>query len=100
MFFLKLKYFFYLSGYLLCCNGINIKFNHKTKKIKMKKLLFAAIIGASFSMVACGESTTTTATDSTKVVTVDSTKMSADTTKMDTTKMDTTKKMMADTTKK
>lgn len=92
-------------GYLLYELGINIKFNHKTKKINMKKLLFAAIIGASFSMVACGESTTPTTTDSTKVVTVDSSKMvdttskMMDTTKMGTTKMDTTK-MMKDTTKK
>lgn len=65
----------------------------------MKKLLFAAVIGASLSMVACGESTTTTTTDTTKVVVDSTSKMSVDTTKMDTTKMDTTK-MKVDTTKK
>ena len=58
----------------------------------MKKLLFVAIIG---TLVACGESTsTTTATDSSAIV-VDSTPVTTvdtATTVVDTVKVDTTKK--------
>ena len=78
-----------LPFFIWCINLKHLKNN------TMKKLLFVAILG---TLVACGESTsTTTATDSTATV-VDSTPVTpVDTAKLDTAKVDTVK---VDTTKK
>jgi hypothetical protein len=90
-------YLFYTEGFLFSANffkilrlpfaGSSIKQKH-LKKQTMKKLLFVAIIG---TLVACGESSTSTTTTDTAAVVVDSPKVMVDSPKVDSPKVDSPK---------